>query len=107
MKKKKLDTNQPLEIDIDASALNAKFSGVLDVLEKFEPQLPQGILTPALGGDPVEEEPDAPAEPVYNPKQRANIQGNTIPGFNKDHQHFLFYRIRKVDRALHRLRRIT
>lgn len=99
MKKKTIDTNEPLEIDIESSALNAKFSGVLEELEKFEPQLPHGIFTPALGGDPAAELPGAPAEPIYDPKRRANIQGNTIPGFNKDHQHFLFYRIGKVDRA--------
>ena len=96
MKKKTIDTNEPLEIDIESSALNAKFSGVLEELEKFEPQLPHGIFTPALGGDPAAELPGAPAEPIYDPKRRANIQGNTIPGFNKDHQHFLFYRIGKV-----------
>lgn len=99
MKDKKIDTSEPLEIDIESSALNAKFNGVLEELEKFEPQLPHGILTPALGGDPAAELPGAPAEPIYDPKKRGNIQGNTIPGFNKDHQHFLFYRIRKVDRA--------
>ena len=30
---------------------------------------------------------------------RRNIQGNIVPGFNKDHQHFLFYRITDVLRA--------
>ncbi len=99
MKKKEDNILEPLEIAIDSPALNAKFNNVLEILEKFEPNLPAGIFTPALGGDPAEELPDAPPEPVYNPKQRGNIQGNTIPGFNKDHQHFLFYRIRKVDRA--------
>ncbi len=99
MKDKKIDITKPLEIDVESSALNAKFNTVLDELEKFEPLLPHGIFTPALGGDPVEELPGAPPEPVYDPKRRANIQGNTIPGFNKDHQHFLFYRIGKVDRA--------
>ena len=99
MKNKKSDILEPLEIAIDSPALNAKFNNVLEILEKFEPKLPAGIFTPALGGDPAEELPGAPPEPVYNPKQRGNIQGNTIPGFNKDHQHFLFYRIRKIDRA--------
>lgn len=35
-------------------------------------------------------------EPILN---LDNIQGNVIPGFKKDHQHFLFYRIVDVDAA--------
>ena len=99
MKYKKTDPNAPLEITINSRTLNAKFNGVLQQLDKFEPLLPDGIFTPAMGGDPIEELPGAPPEPIYEPKRRANIQGNIIPGFNKDHQHFLFYRIRKVDRC--------
>lgn len=32
-------------------------------------------------------------EPVFDEAIRKDIQGNIIPGFNKDYQHFLFYRI--------------
>jgi len=32
-------------------------------------------------------------EVVYDRPIRQSIQGNIVPGFNKDHQHFLFYRI--------------
>lgn len=32
-------------------------------------------------------------EPVFEEAVRKDIQGNIIPGFNKDYQHFLFYRI--------------
>src|SRR5262245_27335622 len=35
-------------------------------------------------------------EVVYDEAARRNIQGNIIPGFNKDHQHFFFYRITDV-----------
>ena len=47
------------------------------------------VLTPWFPKDV----PGSPAEPVYSPKQQDDIQGNTVPGFNKDHQQFLFYRI--------------
>ena len=32
-------------------------------------------------------------EPIYDRDARRDIQGNVVPGFNKDHQHFLFLRI--------------
>jgi Dyp-type peroxidase family len=38
-------------------------------------------------------------EPIYGPAERADIQGNTIPGFNKDHQHFLFLHIGDVGKC--------
>ena len=93
------DAFKPLEFTIDSPALTRKFSGVLQTLGKFEPKLPKGILIPALAGDPAAEIPGAEAEPVYDLKARSNIQGNTIPGFNKDHQHFLFFRLGNIRRA--------
>lgn len=95
----KLDAYQPLEIATLSRALNAKFTSVLQGLDKLEPQFPKGILIPALTGDPAAEIPGAEAEPVYDLRARANIQGNTIPGFNKDHQHFLFFRLGNIRRA--------
>lgn len=103
----KPDTRETLDIAISSPALNTKFNVVLQDLGKFEPKLPSGILIPALAGDPAAELPGAEAEPVYDLRQRANIQGNTIPGFNKDHQHFLFYRIRDVRRTKKWLRWIS
>lgn len=38
-------------------------------------------------------------EPVYDDEAAADIQGNIVPGFNKDHQHFLFLRFSGVDEA--------
>lgn len=101
------DALKPLEIAINSSALTAEFNGVLDELGAFEPKLPKGIVIPALSGDPAAELPDAEAEPVYDLKARANIQGNTIPGFNKDHQHFLFFRLGNLKRAKEWLRWIA
>ena len=45
----KVDTIQPLEIAIDSPALTAKFNGVLEELEKFEPKLPKDILISCAG----------------------------------------------------------
>jgi len=92
----KPDKLVPLELAIDSRAVTSKFNLALEELGKFEPKFPGGILLPALTGDPGAEIPGAEAEPVYDAKQRATIQGNTVPGFNKDHQHFLFFRIRDV-----------
>ena len=37
-------------------------------------------------------------EPVFDEAARDQIQGNIIPGFRKDHQHFLFFKLgRKAD----------
>jgi Dyp-type peroxidase family len=38
-------------------------------------------------------------EPVYDAEAAADIQGNIVPGFNKDHQHFLFLRFGGIDGA--------
>lgn len=38
-------------------------------------------------------------EPVFTESERRDIQGNIIPGFNKDHQYFLFYRVKNVKKA--------
>jgi Dyp-type peroxidase family len=103
----KVDTIQPLEIAVDSPTLTAKFNSVLEELKEFEPRLPKDILIPALGGDPDAELPGAEPEPVYGVKARANIQGNTIPGFNKDHQHFLFFRLGNLKRAKEWLRWIA
>lgn len=68
---------------------------------------PGGVLVPALGGDPGAEVPGAEAEPVYGTKARATIQGNVIPGFNKDRQHFLFFKFGPVAAAKRWLRWIA
>ena len=96
-----------LEIPLEPKGLGAELGEVLDGLGKLEPRLPKGVLVSALGGDPGAELPGAEPEPVYGAKARANIQGNTIPGFNKDHQHFLFFRLGNLRRAKQWLRWIA
>ena len=67
---------------------------------KFVPQLALRnihlpVLTPLSGMDV----PGSPPEPVFDSAAQSDIQGNIIPGFNKDHQHFLFLRICKTKEA--------
>ena len=56
-------------------------------------QPPSGLL----GDEEVSAAPSADAtgasaaEPVFDAAAMADIQGNVIPGFNKDHQRFLFF----------------
>jgi len=76
--------------------------------------IPSGVEVPAgvVGRKPAGEmsEPAAaenPVEDVYGEAVRRKIQGNIIPGFNKDHQHFLFYRITDVSPAKKFLRAIA
>ncbi|MGQ0772913.1 MAG: Dyp-type peroxidase [Pseudonocardiales bacterium] len=72
---------------------------VLEHIAAAEPELLTGVDVGNLGGEPIEpgdgqpEEADGRIEPVYDEAARCDIQGNIVPGFNKDHQHFLFLRI--------------
>jgi Dyp-type peroxidase family len=52
-----------------------------------------GIIEPVALDPMAQDVPGSPPEPVYTPKEQGDIQGNIIPGFNKPHQDFLFYRI--------------
>jgi len=47
----------------------------------------------SLAADAEAKAVSAPPEPVFDEAVRKNVQGNIFPGFNKDYQHFLFYRI--------------
>ncbi|MEV8372763.1 Dyp-type peroxidase [Kribbella sp. NPDC056861] len=40
-----------------------------------------------------------PDEPVYDAEAAADVQGNIVPGFNKDHQQFLFLRFDEIEDA--------
>ncbi|MDQ4124874.1 MAG: Dyp-type peroxidase [Actinomycetota bacterium] len=74
-------------------------SEALQGLGKAGRVLLKGIKIPSTGGDLGVELPGSPAEPVFGPEARDDIQGNIVPGFNKDHQHFLFLRIGNVKAA--------
>jgi hypothetical protein len=49
-------------------------------------------------------EPPLPTEPVYGREAGNDIQGSLIPGFNKDHQQFVFLRLGDLDPAREWLR---
>jgi Dyp-type peroxidase family len=97
---------KPLEFTLKAQEVELQFSTVLDEVAKVEVKLNKGVLIPALGDFGVDV-PGVEPEPVYGPKARANIQGNTIPGFNKDHQHFLFFKLGKLKQSKEWLRWIS
>lgn len=86
---------RPLRTSIGAKKLTTQANHVLQGIGDVKVILPDHVLIPILGGGLAPAVP-GPAEPLYGPRQRANIQGNTIPGFNKDHQHFLFFRLGRL-----------
>jgi Dyp-type peroxidase family len=90
------------------AAAKAKAKTVLEGLAAFEAVLPKQVIVPSTGTDFAPEElPEDPAEDVYGPAVRESIQGNIVPGFRKDYQHFLFLRITERDLAkrwLHAIR---
>jgi Dyp-type peroxidase family len=100
----------------------------LDAIAEYEPVLPKNVAIPSFdpevlsksrrrAGAPVSEPAaeistditaaEDPVEDVYGQSVRRNIQGNIIPGFNKDHQHFLFYRITDILEAKKFLRLVA
>jgi Dyp-type peroxidase family len=82
-----------------AAAASASFT--------FSPELSlKGVHVPVLTPLVNEDVPGSPTEPVFDSAVQSDIQGNIIPGFNKDHQHFLFLRIRNPKRAKVFLREI-
>lgn len=64
-------------------------------------KLPPGAAEIAADDAVAEARPVAAAdgEPHFDERLRKRIQGNIIPGFNKDYQHFLFYRLGKLKGA--------
>lgn len=96
---KKSAVDKPMHFALDSKLFDAPLTTALDLLGKVQVKLPKDILISILGGDPAAELPGAEPEPVYGAKARANVQGNIIPGFNKDHQSFLFFRVGNVRRT--------
>ncbi|MEM9366894.1 MAG: Dyp-type peroxidase [Planctomycetota bacterium] len=96
-----------LKLDLDASSLGAAVHAVMEALGDTLPVLPKGVaIEPAeplvrttRGEASAELGEPLSQEPVYSANEQATIQGNIIPGFNKDHQEFLFLRIDSVANA--------
>ncbi len=77
--------------------MKEEVADVLRSLGDTETALLRNVRVPALGGAVGSASPAGERnEPIYEFEARDDVQGNVIPGFNKDHQHFLFLRIRDL-----------
>ena len=85
------------EIDITLPASNKpqELEEAIHGLATLEEPVAKDINISVLASPLGQDVPGSPAEPVYDPAAQGDIQGNIIPGFNKNHQHFLFYSIDK------------
>ena len=94
------NVGQPIQ-EIDLGTRKARKADALGMAEfAFAPALSlKGIDVPVLTPLVGEDVPGSPPEPVFDSATQKDIQGNIIPGFNKDHQHFLFFRIRNGKRT--------
>ena len=111
-----------------SAGLRTDAQAALDTIGGYQPVLARGVMLPGArvptrrrkqaGAAIRPPEPAAegalaaaaaedPAEDEYDEAARRNIQGNIVPGFNKDHQHFFFYRITDVAAAKKLLRVIA
>jgi Dyp-type peroxidase family len=110
------------------TSIRKEAQATLDAIAGYKPMLPRNVALPApdaevisrsprqaragISPPPIAEavQPAAPEDPLedeYDETARRNIQGNIVPGFNKDHQHFLFYRMAEVIGAKKFLRAIA
>lgn len=64
----------------------------------------KGVQVPVTGAPVNEDVLGGIPEPVYDPAAQDDIQGNIVPGFNKDHQQMLFLRLGEVEPARQFLR---
>ncbi len=88
------------EVDISSLKTDRKAVKKLIADFKFTPaKEPKNIRIPILTPTAEEDVPGSDTEPVYTSNEQDDIQGNIIPGFNKDHQHFLFYTIEDVKKS--------
>jgi Dyp-type peroxidase family len=88
--------------EVDLSSIKIDKGTVKKLIADFKlhrAEEPTNIRIPILT-PPVEQDvADADSEPVYSSMEQDDIQGNIIPGFNKDHQRFLFYTINDVKKS--------
>jgi Dyp-type peroxidase family len=82
--------------ELDISTLKVDRRAVKKLIADFKlnrAEEPKNIRIPILTPAVEEDVPGSDPEPVYSSVDQDDIQGNIIPGFNKDYQHFLFYKI--------------
>ncbi|HEX8734539.1 MAG TPA: Dyp-type peroxidase [Pyrinomonadaceae bacterium] len=93
----------------NAAAITKNVGKILDSLSDAEGEVKPQERFSAVGTDfgakfaavagLTEDEALATLEPVFEEAVRKDVQGNIFPGFNKDYQHFLFYRIENKQAA--------
>ena len=77
----------------------ARVSKVLAHLPLEEAAPPQTTRFTAAGVNFGRAARNADPEPVFDDHARDQVQGNIIPGFRKDHQHFLFFKLGRKSMA--------
>ena len=82
---------EAVDLTVGATAVSLALAPTLLRALQEERKAPIGILSHVQPTQTAQDVPGSPPEPVYGPSDQDDIQGNTIPGFNKDHQVFLFY----------------
>lgn len=89
------------EIDLTDNKIVAfdEIKEAMTGLQTLKHPLQKGISTPVLTPLVNKDVPGSPPEPVYTNKIQGDIQGNIIPGFNKNVQKFLFYKIKSAKRT--------
>src|SRR5690606_22769227 len=88
--------------EVDFSSLKIDRKAVQKLIANFKlppAEEPKNIRIPILTPAVDEDVPGSDPEPVYSSTEQDDIQGNIIPGFNTDHQHFLFYSIGDVKKC--------
>jgi Dyp-type peroxidase family len=84
---------------IDLKLADELEPSVIAPFEKLIPEHLRGLKIPIGLSPAAEDVPGSPPEPIYDSTVQDDIQGNIIPGFNKPHQHFMFFEIRDVRKA--------
>ncbi|MDG1333835.1 MAG: Dyp-type peroxidase [Crocinitomicaceae bacterium] len=72
-----------------------EIQGLIDTIPVIKPEELIGVKLNSDKSDLNKDVLGGPPEPTFTKQEQYNIQGNIIPGFNKSHQHFLFYKFTK------------
>jgi Dyp-type peroxidase family len=72
--------------------------GLIDIIPVITPEELIGIKLNSNKSDLKTDVLGGPTEREYTEQEQYNIQGNIIPGFNKSHQQFLFYKFTRSRR---------
>lgn len=93
-----VDDNKKNEVMKEVNKMTIKeIQDLISVVPVIKPQELIGIKLNSEKSDLNTDVLGGPVEPVYSEKEQYNIQGNIIPGFNKSHQQFLFYKFDKMN----------